>query len=143
MIHMTAGPRLLRASRKVAPCEPGEAKITRGYRLPARYVIHTVGPRWRGGDHDEARILESAYRSSMRLAMEYRLRSIAFPAISCGVYGFPDEIAARIAVDTVRSHLSEAPRLRRVLFVCYEDEALEAYREALTGQGIGGNQATG
>jgi len=102
-IHRAAGPELKAACRTLGGCETGKAKITGGYRLPARYVIHTVGPVWRGGGHNEEALLSSCYLESLRLTLEYDISSIAFPAISCGVYGFPVDRACRIAMDTVRS----------------------------------------
>src|SRR4249920_4019389 len=101
-IHRAAGPELLAECRLLHGCETGQAKITRGHRLPARFVIHTVGPVWRGGDQGEAELLADCYRNSLRLAQENHLRSIAFPAISTGIYGFPSEPAARVAVATTR-----------------------------------------
>lgn len=130
-IHLAAGPKLLAECMKLGGCETGQAKITRAYRLPARYVIHAVGPVWRGGDRGEADLLASAYRSSLALAGQKEVRSIAFPAISCGVYGFPIPEAARIAVSTVREQVAGAAGLERVLFVCFDRDVYEAYQQAL------------
>src|SRR5438477_6342494 len=105
-IHRAAGPELLAECRTLGGCPPGEARLTRGYLLPARYVIHTVGPIWRGGNHDEREILANCYRSCLAIAREHRFREIAFPAISTGVYGFPRNEAAGIAVESVRAHLA-------------------------------------
>src|SRR6184192_4458355 len=105
-IHRAAGPELLAECRTLGGCEPGKAKITRGYRLPARFVIHTVGPIWRGGKRDEARILANCYRNSLQLAVENEVKTIAFPAISCGAYGYPIEQAAQIALETTREFLA-------------------------------------
>ncbi|MBK6763943.1 MAG: O-acetyl-ADP-ribose deacetylase [Micrococcales bacterium] len=127
-IHRAAGPKLPAACRAVAPCPTGEARITPGFDLPARFIIHTVGPVWRGGQHDEARLLASAYRSSIRLAEENGLHSIAFPAISCGIFGYPVEAAARIAVDTVREATAGASI--DVTFVLFSHDLLEVFRAA-------------
>ena len=127
-IHRAAGPKLPAACRAVAPCPTGEARITPGFDLPARFIIHTVGPVWRGGQHDEARLLASAYRSSIRLAGENGLHSIAFPAISCGIFGYPVEAAARIAVDTVREATAGASI--DVTFVLFSHDLLEVFRAA-------------
>ena len=126
-IHRAAGPELLAECRTLRGCPTGEARITRGYRLPARYVIHTVGPVWRGGANGEAALLASCYRNSLALAVEHDLHSIAFPAISCGVYGYPIDQAARIAVDETRRFVQEHLSIERVLFVCFEDEVARAY----------------
>ena len=114
-----------------AAARPGEAKITRGYRLKARHVIHTVGPIWQGGNADEERLLASAYASSLALAEAHGLRSIAFPAISTGVYGFPADRAARIAVATVVGHLRTSPQLERVIFCCFSPASAALHEEAL------------
>ena len=129
-IHRAAGPELLEECRAIGGCPTGEARITRAYRLPAKHVIHTVGPVWHGGDRGEAGLLASCYRSSLRLAAENGVRSIAFPAISCGVYGYPVDAATRIAVREV-SHY-EGP-VDRVIFVCFGDEVCGAYEHALAG----------
>jgi O-acetyl-ADP-ribose deacetylase len=129
-IHRAAGPELLAECRTLAGCATGDAKITRGYRLPARYVIHTVGPVWHGGRHREPELLASCYRRSLELAVEHALASIAFPAISCGAYGYPLELAVPVAVDTVRSFM-RLDALDRVLFVCASANVLAAYRASL------------
>jgi O-acetyl-ADP-ribose deacetylase (regulator of RNase III) len=136
-IHRAAGPGLLEECRAIGGCPTGEARLTGGHQLKARHVIHAVGPRWRGGDHGEAALLASAYRSSLALSETHAFTSIAFPAISCGIYGFPIPAAARIAVDTVRAHVARGTRLERVLLVCFDDSIAEAYREAL---GTGGGE---
>jgi len=130
-IHRAAGPELLAECRTLGGCPPGEARLTRGYRLPARHVIHTVGPIWRGGDNSEREILVSCYRTCLAIAQEQRFREIAFPAISTGVYGFPKEEAARIAVSTIREHLGQNDLPETVVLVCFDEPTVEAYRLAL------------
>ena len=130
-IHRAAGTELLAECRALGGCEPGKAKITRGYRLPARFVIHTVGPIWRGGKRDEARILANCYRNSLQLAVENEVKTIAFPAISCGAYGYPIEQAAQIALETTREFLAATQNIHRVIFVLWGDDVYDAYREAL------------
>lgn len=127
-IHAAAGKQLLQECRTLGGCKTGEAKITKGYLLPARYVIHTVGPVWRGGNHGEAELLASCYRNSLALAAQYALKTIAFPAISCGVYGYPVEQATRIAVDTVLAALPQY-QFEQVIFVCFSETLLELYRQ--------------
>ncbi|HEX8662841.1 MAG TPA: O-acetyl-ADP-ribose deacetylase [Beijerinckiaceae bacterium] len=129
-IHRAAGPGLLEECRKLGGCAPGEAKITAGHRLPARHVIHTVGPVWRGGHNGEDAVLASAYRRSLEVAAEHSLRTIAFPAISTGVYGFPAELAARIAVATVRAAVSPE-RFDKVIFCCFSEPSARLHVEAL------------
>jgi len=124
-IHRAAGPELLAACRPLGGCPTGSAKITPGFRLPARFVIHAVGPVWRGGGHGEDRLLASCYESALRLAAQHRLRSIAFPAISCGAYRFPVDRAASIAVQSVRQTLAAATGIQHVLLVAF-DAAIEA-----------------
>ncbi len=130
-IHRAAGTELLAECRALGGCEPGKAKITRGYRLPARFVIHIVGPIWRGGKRDEARILANCYRNSLQLAVENEVKTIAFPAISCGAYGYPIEQAAQIALETTREFLAATQNIHRVIFVLWGDDVYDAYREAL------------
>jgi O-acetyl-ADP-ribose deacetylase (regulator of RNase III) len=130
-IHRAAGPDLLVECRSLGGCPTGEARITRGYRLPARFIIHTVGPVWRGGTHGEPELLASCYRHSFRLARESGVRTIAFPAISTGIYGYPKEEAAAIALREARLALSENPALHRVIFTCFNDETWRAYEAAL------------
>jgi O-acetyl-ADP-ribose deacetylase (regulator of RNase III) len=127
-IHAAAGPELERACREVAPCPTGAARITPGFRLPARFVIHAVGPIWQGGRAGEDQLLASAYRHAMRLASTHGLRSIAFPAISTGIFGYPLDQATRIAIQTVRDELSRAPSVTTVIFACFSDKVLAAYR---------------
>ena len=130
-IHRAAGPELLEECRKIGGCPTGEARITRGYRLPAKYVIHTVGPVWRGGTHGEPELLASCYRNSLQLAAEHDVRSIAFPAISCGVYGYPIDQAAEIAV----RECANAQSLDRIVLVCFGSDVFDACRTALTRPG--------
>ena len=130
-IHRAAGPELLAECRTLGGCETGKAKITRGYRLPARWVIHAVGPIWRGGSHGEPELLASAYRESLHLAMAHGVRTIAFPAISCGVYGYPVGEAASIAVGEVRSFLQAEPVMERVILTCFGQTVLDAYLRAV------------
>ena len=130
-INRAAGPELLAECRTQGGCETGRAKITRGYRLPARWVIHAVGPVWRDGSHGEPELLASAYRESLRLAAERDARTVAFPAISCGVYGYPVDKAAAIAVSEVRRFLDADERIERVTLTCFGPAVLEAYRRAL------------
>ncbi len=130
-IHRAAGPRLLEECRGLGGCPTGEARITGAYDLPARYVVHTVGPVWRGGDRGEDGLLESCYRESLRLAAEHGARTIAFPAISTGVYRFPVPRAAGIAVRMVTAGLAEHPSVRRVVLCCFDARSAGVFREAL------------
>ena len=129
-IHRAAGPELARACAKVQPCAVGDARITPGYLLPARFVIHAVGPIWHGGHAGEPELLASAYRRSLEVADEHALRSIAFPAISTGIFGYPPEPAAQIAVSTVRAYAEGATHVDHVTFACFSDQVLAAYRAA-------------
>ncbi|MGH6898604.1 MAG: O-acetyl-ADP-ribose deacetylase [Geminicoccaceae bacterium] len=122
-IHRAAGPELKEECRKIGGCPTGEARITRGYRLPARYVIHTVGPVWHGGDRGEPEKLAACYQSALRLALENGARTVAFPGISTGVYGYPLEDATRIAMTTVRACLEDMPTIEEVRFVTFGDQA--------------------
>lgn len=130
-IHRAAGPGLLAECKKLMGCRTGEAKLTLGYDLPAEYVLHTVGPVWQGGEAGEDKLLASCYRSCFVLAAEYSIRSIAFPAISTGVYRFPKERAASIAVQECRRAIEENPQLERILLVCFNPETRSAYETAL------------
>jgi len=130
-IHRAAGPGLLEECRTLGGCPPGEARITRGYRLPAKFVIHTVGPIWHGGDRGEEELLAKAYRSSLELAEEKGIKTIAFPAISAGAYGFPMERASRIAVAEIRDFLEKNGTIEKVLLVCFSERAKGCYRDAL------------
>lgn len=130
-IHRAAGPELLAECRTLGGCPTGQARLTRGYRLPARYVIHTVGPVYRDGKHGEPELLASCYRESLALAEGAGCASIAFPAISCGVYRYPVDEATRIAVREVRAFCESAKSVTKVVFACWGHEVLEAYRRAL------------
>jgi O-acetyl-ADP-ribose deacetylase (regulator of RNase III) len=130
-IHRAAGPELLAECRTLNGCRTGQAKITSGYRLKARHVIHTVGPVWRGGKHGEPALLTSCYRESLTLAIAHGIRSIAFPAISCGVYGYPISDAARIAIETTAAFLATDDTLTQVVFACFGQDILHAFQNAL------------
>jgi O-acetyl-ADP-ribose deacetylase len=130
-IHRAAGPELLAECKTLGDCRPGEAKITRGYSLPARFVIHTVGPVWSGGDRGEPETLANCYRNSLQVAITNDIRTIAFPAISCGIYRYPIAEAARIAVETTMEFLRENNSIKQVTFVVATDEIHEAYRRLL------------
>lgn len=130
-IHRAAGPELLAECRTLGGCRPGEAKITRGYSLPSRFVIHTVGPIWAGGNRGEPETLANCYRNSLRLAAENNLGTIAFPAISCGAYRYPIPEAARIAVETTTEFLRENKSIDQVTFVVSSDEIQAAYQHLL------------
>ena len=136
-IHRAAGPELLAECRALGGCETGSAKITRGYRLKARYVIHAVGPVWHGGGHNEESLLAGCYRSALDLAAAHALTSIAYPAISTGIYRFPADLAARNAVGTVASEIASAPRgMTRVVFCCFSPESAEHHKEAFAELGL-------
>jgi O-acetyl-ADP-ribose deacetylase (regulator of RNase III) len=136
-IHHAAGPELLTACKTLGGCDTGSAKITRGYHLKARHVIHAVGPVWRGGDNNEEDLLGSCYRTSLALAADYGLLSIAFPAISTGVYGFPADRAARIAVGTVASEIANQPRgIKGVVFCCFSTASAEHHKIAFNELGL-------
>lgn len=134
-IHRAAGPDLLKECMTLGGCDTGDAKITGGYRLPARHVIHTVGPVWRGGGHSEDELLARCYRTSLALAQQYSLRTIAFPAISTGVYGFPRERAARIAVAEVVAALAHSELPEQVTFVCHDPDTQAYYETAIASTG--------
>jgi O-acetyl-ADP-ribose deacetylase (regulator of RNase III) len=130
-IHRAAGPELVAECRTLHGCPTGEARLTRAYRLPARYVIHAVGPVWRGGAAGEPELLASAYRSALELAEAREIRALAAPAISCGIYGYPAEAAAAIALRAVRAHLLAGSRLERVIFACLDPTVFSAFQAAL------------
>lgn len=130
-IHRAAGAELLAECRRLKGCPTGEARITGGYRLPAKFVIHTVGPVWKGGGHSEAELLASCYQSSLILAVDHEIRTIAFPAISCGVYGYPVEQACEVAIRATAGFLARESSIERVIFACFGDEVLRAYSRAL------------
>jgi O-acetyl-ADP-ribose deacetylase (regulator of RNase III) len=129
-IHQAAGPDLRAECETLNGCVPGKAKITKGYKLPAKYVIHTVGPIWHGGDHQEAEVLASCYRESLKLAVEHNLKTIAFPAISCGLYGYPIKQAVKIAVNEVKKFLQHNKSIEKVYFVCFDAAMLHEYLQA-------------
>lgn len=133
-IHRVAGPELLDACRRLGGCETGAAKITKGYRLRALHVIHTVGPIWRGGDEGEAELLASCYRSSLELADAHALASVAFPAISTGLYGYPLPTATEVAVDTVVETLPRLRSVEQVIFVCFDAPTAKIYEDVMSGR---------
>lgn len=126
-IHRAAGKELLKECRTLNGCPTGEAKITKGYNLPAKYVIHTVGPVWNGGKYEEENLLASCYKNSLRLAIENKIESIAFPAISTGVYRFPLELATKIAIREVKDFLSNNDTFEKIIFVCFDERTYNSY----------------
>jgi O-acetyl-ADP-ribose deacetylase (regulator of RNase III) len=130
-IHRAAGPQLLDECRALGGCPTGQSRITAGYRLPVRHVIHTVGPRWRDGSRGEPDLLASCYRTSLGLALEHGIRTIAFPAISCGIYGYPPEQAVKIAVRECMGALARDETLEQIIFACFDGGMLELYEEEL------------
>lgn len=135
-IHLAAGPMLLKECEGLGGCKTGDAKITKGYRLPARFVIHTVGPVWHGGDQGEPELLESSYRRCFELAKEHGLKSVAFPAVSAGVYGYPMRAAAEIALKATIAAIRQNPGLDRVIFVQFSEPAQQIYLETAVRLGI-------
>lgn len=132
-IHSAAGPLLLEACRHLDGCETGSAKVTAAYRLPCEYVIHTVGPVWQGGERGEAELLASCYRECLREADKRACRSVAFPAISCGVYGYPKQAATDIAIDTVEQMLPDLRHVAEIIFVCFSEAMERLYQQRLAG----------
>lgn len=130
-IHRAAGPELLAECRGLGGCPTGQAKLTKGYNLPARYVIHTVGPIWRGGGRNEARLLRSCYASTFQLVSDHGIATIAFPAISCGIYRYPLDQAVAIAVDETISCLTANPAIEKVIFACFGAEIFQAYQDQI------------
>jgi O-acetyl-ADP-ribose deacetylase (regulator of RNase III) len=130
-IHRAAGPELLVECRTLNGCPTGEAKITKGYRLLAKFVIHTVGPIWRGGDSNEDQLLENCYKNSLKRAVENEIKTIAFPSISTGVYGFPIERASRIALNTAKTFLEKNESIQKVTFVCFGSHDYQVYQRAI------------
>jgi O-acetyl-ADP-ribose deacetylase (regulator of RNase III) len=131
-IHRAAGPELLAECRTLHGCETGQAKITKGYNLPAKYVIHTVGPVWHGGKHNEDELLRSCYQNSLKLAVQNNCRTIAFPAISCGVYGFPIDRACKIAITEIKRFLTEEQHnFTKIYLVCFDDDVFNEYLQIL------------
>ena len=130
-IHRAAGPELLHECRLLGGCKTGHAKLTKGYRLPAKYIIHTVGPVWNGGSKGEPELLASCYRSCFAIAREQDLRSVAFPAISCGVYGYPIDLATEIAVRETFAEMDKNNTIESVIFACFGDAVYDAYRRLL------------
>ncbi len=130
-IHRAAGPELLAECKKLHGCETAKAKITKAYQLPARYVIHTVGPVWRGGNNNEANLLARCYKNSMSVAAAHNIKTIAFPAISCGVYGYPIENATEIAVQTIKQFIKSNPNFEHIYFVCFNEDIYQLYLKAI------------
>ena len=131
-IHRAAGPELLDECRELKGCATGAAKITQGYKLPAKYIIHTVGPIWRGGGNGEADLLTACYQNSLELAVQHQIQSIAFPAISCGVYGYPIGQACKIAVTNCADYIKKAESIQRLVFCCFDQQIESQYQAAIT-----------
>jgi O-acetyl-ADP-ribose deacetylase (regulator of RNase III) len=135
-IHRAAGPELMQECRLLGGCPTGQAKLTRGHRLPAKFILHTVGPVWNGGTHNEPKLLASCYRACFALAREHGLKSLAFPAISCGVYGYPIELAVEIALRETMAELASNQAIEKVVFACFGEDVFSAYtRAASSGPG--------
>ena len=133
-IHQTAGPALLEFCESLSGCNTGEAKISPGFKLPAKFIIHTVGPVWKGGEYNEDSLLASCYKNSLKLAMEYNIKSIAFPSISTGIYRFPTERAANIAIQATINFLEMNVKISKVIFVCFDDKTYNIYKNILHGE---------
>jgi len=131
-IHRAAGPKLLEECRKLNGCKTGEAKITKGYNLLSKFVIHTVGPVWNGGNYNEDELLTNCYLNSLKLAVENKIKTIAFPAISTGVYSFPLERAVQIAINTIKKFLQSDKSIQKIIFVCFDDIAYQTYKINIT-----------
>jgi O-acetyl-ADP-ribose deacetylase len=131
-IHRAAGPELLAECRTLGGCPTGQARITRGYKLPAKHVIHTVGPVWHGGKEGEPELLASCYRESLKLALKHKLKSVAFPAISCGAYGYPVEQAVKIAVRETHQFVGANSAPEQIIFACFDQQMLDCYRAELS-----------
>jgi O-acetyl-ADP-ribose deacetylase len=129
-IHGAAGPELLHACRLLGGCKTGQAKLTKGYRLPARFILHTVGPVWNGGDNNERELLASCYRACFALAREHGLRTLAFPAISCGIYRFPVDLAVEIAMRETLAELNSSDNVEKITFACFDNLVYSSYRRA-------------
>lgn len=130
-IHKAAGPKLFEECKTLGGCETGEAKITSGYNLPAKWVIHTVGPVWRGGKYREEELLAKCYKNCFKLVKEYKIKTIAFPAISTGAYRFPIEKATKIAINETKKSLKETTSIEKVIFVCFNDVTFDCYKKLL------------
>ena len=131
-IHRAAGPKLLAICKTLGGCDTGDAKITPGFNLPAKYIIHTVGPVWYGGQNNETELLKKCYQNSLKLAESYGCKSIAFPCISTGVYRFPKEKAAQIAINTVKENIPNLKQIQEIIFVCFSEQDKEIYNKYLT-----------
>ena len=142
-IHRAAGAELVQECRLLGGCKTGNAKITKGYRLPAKFVIHTVGPVWRGGDSGEPELLSSCYRRSLEIAAARNLTSIAFPCISTGIFGYPSQLAAEVAVSTVREFAARESSLREVIFCCFSESDYNLYTQQLDSDSSRSNSAEG
>jgi O-acetyl-ADP-ribose deacetylase len=138
-IHRAAGPELLEFNRKLGGCKTGEAKISPGFNLPAKFIIHTVGPVWNGGKNNEDTLLANCYKNSLKLAVENKIKTIAFPAISTGVYRFPLESATKIAVGEVKKYLENNDSIEKVIFVCFDEETYSIYYRMLKSENITGD----